>query len=296
MLHLRSKPLPKNVLVSLEQKQKEINEIRTGFADKVKKANSLWDNKGPTKNLTTTFGVIKDRLKKMCVGDELCCYCERNEATDIEHIFPKKIFPNLAFFWKNYVLICGKCNSHRKKEHFKVFNPIASNQVQDVTPPKEQYIASPTEDNVFINPRTENPMDYLRLDLTAQTFHFIEKDYNIQSRAYQKANYTIELLVLNNPALVNARKKAAQDFIGLLEKYRNVKCAMSFDELKKISDFPIVDETTTLLKEKHRLLFHYKNEILTHQQPTVWKEMLRQRTLLLKTDALLKEVPEALKW
>lgn len=55
---------------------------------------------------------IKDALKKMFHGK--CAYCESKitvvDYGAIEHFFPKSLYPDLTFEWKNLLLSCNKCN------------------------------------------------------------------------------------------------------------------------------------------------------------------------------------------
>ena len=188
MIHLNSKNIDASSNAHLEKVQKEITDEPT-FEEQAKKASAKWDSKtsGAGKS---AFKNIKDTLIEMCVGVEICVYCEQNEATDIEHIYPKKLYPEKAFTWENYVLACGKCNTHHKSDKFKIFNPQNSDLEEDVTPPRGEYIKPANDDALFINQRKENPMDLLELDLENKQFVFIEK-YPVGTREYKKAKYNV---------------------------------------------------------------------------------------------------------
>lgn len=297
MLRLNSKNLTSLTAAHLASKQKQINDLSNSdkekeFEAQAKEAVKLWGSK-----TSTAFDEIKQTLKDLCVSVEICVYCENNEATDIEHIYPKKLYPEKAFSWNNYVLACGKCNSHHKSDKFKIFNPQNSANIEDVTPPRGTYRKPNNDDALFLNQRIDDPLDYLELDLKNRTFVFIEK-YPQGTRQYERAKYTIELLGLNTRgALKKARENAALFFVNRLEKYVGVKRSTNFQELKDaVDDFGSIDETAFFEHEKTRILESIKKTILENQHPTVWKELIRQRKNLTKTNRLLNEAPEAISW
>lgn len=291
MLKLNSKNLTRVSSEHLAAKQELIDDLSV-FEDKARKAKTLWDGKS-----SVAFDEIKRLLKEMCVSVEICVYCENNEATDIEHIYPKKLYPKKTFIWKNYVLACGKCNSYHKKDKFKIFSPKSSVNVEDVTLPPKIYRKPANDDALFLNQRKDDPMVFLELDLINRTFIFIEK-FPEGTREYERAKYTIELLGLNTRgALKKARESAALFFISRLEKYVNAKKSSDFQELKDaVDDFGSINETSNFNREKKRILRSIKKTVLENQHPTVWKEMIRQRANLSKTDQLLNDAPEAVNW
>lgn len=297
MIKLNSKDIDDLSNIHLNSIQQIILEEIT-FEEKVKKANAKWDNKSSSNDAKTAFRNIKDTLIEMCVGIEICVYCEQNEATDIEHIYPKKLYPEKAFTWENYVLACSKCNTHHKSDNFKIFNPKNSIIEQDVKPARGAYTPPVNDDALFINQRLEDPMDLLELDLTNQLFIFTEK-YAIGTREYQKAKFTKDLLGLNTRAsLVANRKNATIFYISRLEKFVAAKKSMNFDELIEAinDDWGGIDTAQNFTTEKDRVLKSIKDDILSFSHPTVWKELIRQRNHLPKTNLLLNQVPEVLTW
>jgi hypothetical protein len=296
MIRLTSKILEDSTLNHIAEVQKTISN-ETGFADMVKKAVAKWDSKnsGTGKN---AFEEIKTLLIEMCIGIEICVYCENNEATDIEHIFPKKIYPDKAFSWGNYVLACKICNTTYKSDNFKVFNPQNSTIEFDVKPPRKTYLQPPNDDALFINQRIEDPMDFLELDLINQKFIFIEK-FPEGTREFLKAQYTKELLHLNKRAtLVKARENATKFFRDRLGRYVTATKATIFFDLKEAidEDFGWIDENLAFNSEKERIRKEIKADILTYPHITVWKELIRQRDKLPKINQLLNDAPDVLNW
>lgn len=268
------------------------------FADQAKKASSSWDSKTSSQAAKDAFAEIKATLISMCVGVEICVYCENNEATDIEHIFPKKMYPERAFSWDNYVLACSKCNTTHKSDNFKVFNPQNSAIEFDVRPPRGTYLQPPTDDALFINQRIEDPMDLLELDLVSQQFVFTEK-FPIGTREHLKAKYTKELLGLNSrAALVTARKQAVKYFRDRLGKYVEAQKSTNFAELEAAidDDFGGVNVAAAFNDEKVRIQEAIKKDVLEYPHPTVWKELMRQRANLPRINSFVNQVPEVLTW
>ena len=293
MLLLNFKNLTQTSVNYLKGKQDKIDALQT-IKEKAQEATDLWAGKSRPR-----FEEIRKVLKEMCVGVEICVYCENNEATDIEHIYPKKLYPEKAFTWDNYVLACNKCNSHYKSDKFKIFNPKNSAMVEDVTLPRGTYNQPANDDSLFVNQRTQNPLDLIELDILNQRFIFTERGQQ-GTRDYEKVSFTIDLLGLNTRgALIAARKQAVRFFINRLENYVLAKKASDFQELKDAVDDDEVgslDDTANFATEKQRTLDSIKTDILEGSHPTVWYELIRQRTSLTKTDALLNQAPEALSW
>lgn len=291
MLPLNSKPLSPPALAYLQQQQTQIDGQATPM-DKAQAATAAWSKKS-----AANFAEIKQLLLSMCVGVEICVYCENNEATDVEHVFPKKIYPERAFNWDNYLLACGKCNSHHKSDKFKIFNPVGSATVENVTPKRGTYNAPANDDALFINQRAEDPLHFIELDLENQLFIFTERATK-GTREFKKAQFTIELLGLNKRgALIEARKRAAGAYVHLISMYVGFKHSATFDDLENAKDdFETLDRTAHFASEKQRLLANAKQRIFNGDHPTVFRELLRQRGKLAKTNALVTAAPEILTW
>lgn len=277
----------------LSIKQDRINQEPT-FEQKVTRATTLWIGKKGSNAGKQAFEEIFEKLLKMCVGLEICPYCENNEAIDIEHFFPKGLFPEKTFIWKNYLLACKKCNTTHKSDIFAVFNPSNSTIRFDIA----RRTVPPTMDALLINPREENPMDFLWLDIVGGTFQFTEIDTNEESRNFKKADYTIWLLKLNDrPALTSARRQAAKYYFSRLEIYRKIKKSTDFSQLENaIDDFISFDTAFSFTVEQSRILNAIKKDIQQYCHPTVWKELKRQRQYLNKTNQLFQIISEALDW
>lgn len=297
MIRLTSKKLKPLTSTHLAAVQQVILAEPT-FEAQAKKASSKWDSKTSGQDAKAAFTEIKETLIKMCVGVEICVYCENNEATDVEHIFPKKMYPEKAFSWKNYVLACKHCNTTYKSDNFSVFNPRNSATELDVKPPRGTYRQPPTDDALFLNQRIEDPMDFFELDLINRQFIYTAK-HQIGTRERRRAEYTINLLGLNKrAALIRARENATKYFRDRLGRYVDIINSTTFADLKAAidDDFGGVNEALVFNSEKERIKKSIKEDVQTYSHPSVWKELVRQRANLPRINALLNAAPEALNW
>jgi uncharacterized protein (TIGR02646 family) len=264
MLLLIDQRLSTETLGELQVEQDKIDILPT-YPEQVKKASSLWSNKPDD-----TFDEVKLALETMCSGVQRCVYCEDSHGNQIEHMKPKQLYPNHAFVWDNYVFSCGVCNN-TKRAYFAVFD--ANDKVIDVTrKPKAPKVPPQDGASVFLNPRIEDGIEYLILDLK-DGFMFVPM-FGISERDKQRAIYTRDLIDLNRDMLINARRNAYEGYLAYLElyilKHNNQAGA---DELQRVIN---------LIKNNHH--------------PTVWQEMKRQRGGIPEIEDLFQQAPEALDW
>jgi len=296
MIPLNFKNLLPTTVTHLAVVQKDID-AELDFEAKARKAKSKWDGKTGSASALAAFNDIKQMLIQMCSGAQICVYCEHNEATDIEHIYPKRLYPEKAFTWSNYVFACGNCNSRYKGESFSIFDPMGGCIIKDITPLPKVYTQPANDDALFINQRKDDPMELLELDILSRQYIFRER-YAQGTREYEKAFYTKELLGLNTRAdLIRQRKAAHSWYISELKNYVSVRNTNTIDELVQVTFGEItIDLNAVFTNEKHRVLVLLKEEILSHSHPTVLKELIRQRINLPQTNLLLIEAPEILTW
>lgn len=266
MLHLSDIPLPILAQNLLDQYQLEVD-LESTFAAQVAKAKKAFTSKNKANN--GAFRHVRANLTSMSGGTVRCNYCEDSHANQVEHIFPKKFYPDRCFSWINYCYACGPCNQP-KSDKFALFVSLTNEELDLKSLPKNTI--PPPGAALLIDPRIEDPTRLLYLD-TENTFHFVP--FSNDSREKRKAQYSIEILGLNSRSyLVRSRRIAFSSFRARLSEYVTKKEA-GFD--KTILDKLIVD-----FKEDH------------HQ--TVWFEMKRQRTIHSEIDDLLNRAPEALTW
>lgn len=160
-----------------------------------------------------------------------------------------------------------------KNNRFAVFSH-ATGQFKEVTRRRSDPVVPPEPgEPLLIDPRREDPLDFMELDLPG-TFYFLETGQP-NTREFQRATYTIEVLQLNDrDHLVVAREEAYRNYRARLREYIHARDTnKSQAELDECVQF--------LLKMNH---------------PTVWAEMKRQHTLIPDLHRLFVEAPDALHW
>jgi uncharacterized protein (TIGR02646 family) len=266
------------------------------LANQYERAKTLWEARKNRQAGQVIWAEIEKKLGESHPRKGLCQYCEFDRTSPTEHFFPKKHFPHKAFSWGNYLRICTKCNSECKGDKFAVFNPVNSSIVEELPITRGTYPTPSTEDAVLLNPRMDNPQDYLKLDLA--TGIFVDNYTNARLKA--RAKYTRELLHLNtDDLLLRHRKKAFDHYFQKLETYAAIKTATDFpDLLNKIpaSIHPIIRQDIPFETEKTRLLNLFATDIKDDLFPTVWAEMKLQRVYFTWLNDLFEQNPETLNW
>jgi uncharacterized protein (TIGR02646 family) len=264
MLLMNTLPLTAAAQKYLNKKQREIDRL-DGYAKQVARGKQSWQSKSGDR-----FKEVRLVLTQMCVGSRRCIYCEDSVADEVEHIKPKDLYPGVVFVWDNYLYSCGPCNGP-KNNFFAVFGnagqviEVSRKQADSVVPPE-------TGADVFINPRAEDPTNFITLDL--HTLLFIPKP-RLSDMDKEKARYTIKILRLNfrdGDYLVDARKEAYHSYLDALQVY----------VLKKQQG---ADEAELLRRHKR---------LVDKSHPTVWFEIKRQRNRFAATKAFFAAAPELL--
>lgn len=158
MRHLPRKNLDENTNKYLNR----LTDRVTAAQNPKKQAESSWKRKG-----VVSFGKIRSKLAEMASSRSRCMYCEDSHGTDIDHFWPKSVYPEKAFLWENYLLACSYCNSNQKRQEF----PLDQNG----TP-------------LLIDPTKDTPHNHLTF--TPTTGKFIGSD--------EKGSETIRVFGLND--------------------------------------------------------------------------------------------------
>jgi uncharacterized protein (TIGR02646 family) len=289
MIQLVSKNLTEKTQKVLEELQYKIN-ILNEFHIRVDKANILWKNKKNTIGEESLIEV-KKVLTEMCVNIKVCNYCEHNEANDIEHIYPKSFFPEYTFDWNNYLLTCKQCNSGYKLDQCHLIDNYDNLIVlKRGEKPFNSLLA-------FINPRVENPSNFIILDLTTFKFRILE---GIKIKDYIKANSTLEILALNQrDTLIEARKNAATFIYNRLIQLIDIIDSNSKENIFRIlaSYDSYLDKNKSLEEYKYEIKHAYKNQIISHAHPSVWYSIKKVESKVSpKWSTIFNKIPEALDW
>lgn len=182
-------------------------------SSRAEKARSLFGQKN-----NAAFAEIKANLAK-CEPhtDEgaYCFYCEHDRTSAIEHTQPCRHYPEKSHAWSNMLIACFQCNSHYKLDQFAVFRSADGayfefdHRILGSNPP-------PPGQAVFIDPRSDNPTEFIILDL--ETGVFIP-NHPADSADYLRADYTIRILGLNKDGLPRRRREAMIVYRSLLENH-----------------------------------------------------------------------------
>jgi uncharacterized protein (TIGR02646 family) len=269
MIRIPNAVLPVGTQTALARYQQEINAI-LDYENRVRSAKENFSRYNNPQN--KTFKIVRATLTDLCCGARRCMYCEDSCADEVEHFKPKDLYPEYVFVWENYLYSCGRCNVP-KNNKFAIYSKRTGSFL-DITRHKNATVIPPEKgDAVLIDPRREDPLDFLELDLSG-TFFFLPRGRK-RSRIYERAEYTIDILALNRrPELSKARHHAYRGYHAILEQYVNRKQA----NVQKVK------------------LALYCKTIQEMHHPSVWKEMQRQAALLLELKPLFQAAPEALLW
>lgn len=270
MIQLTRPPLSPGCLASLAQYQQEIDSL-PAYSEQVAQAKAIW----PARKHNKPFQEVTDALISMCSGARRCHYCEDSAADEIEHFRPKHIFPDRTFVWENYLYACGPCNGP-KSNQFAHFTGTAAPRSQ-VDLETQALAAVPAGDPLLIDPSTENPLDFLLLELNpgpGRTLYFVPRDPDPASESNIRASYTIKVLRLNKPFLCEAREKAYGNYTSRLESCLARHTAGTSQD--------VLDRMIRGIQQE--------------QHPTVWKEMQRQQARIPELADLFSRLPQALSW
>lgn len=263
MLRVAKGRLPAIHERKLEEYQADVDGKGT-YAERVAEGKRLFKSRNSTKN--KTFAAVRNTLSDMCRGPRRCMYCEDSAADEIEHFRPKDLYPEAVFVWMNYLYACGPCNTRKSKQFFVV--DLNTKEFVNATRPHKAPVEPPPDgDPVLIDPRREDPLAFLMLDLR-DTFEFTPTA-DTGTVDHERAARTIDVLELNaRDYLVEARERAFQSYWALLADY---------------------GQQTDPGAKRARL-----DAIRGSSHPSVWWEMKRQRTFLEGLEELFARAPELL--
>ncbi len=269
MIRIPSKDLPLSAMRALQEYQ-AIVDAGVDFAEQIKLAKSEFSRRNRTTN--EVFREIRTTLTAMCSGAQRCMYCEDSAADEVEHFRPKNLYPQHVFDWENYLYACRPCN-RPKSDRFAVL--LSDGSMVNVAPKRHEPPRPPAKgDPVLLHPRSENPLQFMTLDIRGGTFLFVP-DAPEDSVPYRRASHTIEVLQLNQrDYLWRARKNAYESYYFRMTEY--VRLREDGAGVARLA--PIVQ---SILRVGH---------------PTVWAEMRRQRDLIPALTPLFASAPEALSW
>lgn len=270
MIRLPTLALPHATAASLALLQANVDAKPT-YAERVSEGKRAFGQ--VNKKSHPVFKVVREKLYELAGKTWRCAYCEDSVGDEVEHIAPKNLYPETVFSWENYIYACGQCNGVNKGARWKIYT-AAGAYIEVTRPPKAPVVAPAAGSPLFINPRIEDPMDFLQLDIAGGTFVFAPKP-GVDANARERANYTRTLVGLNSRAgLVEKRKQT----------YVFLRCSLESYDREKLpggSAGKRAEIEKTISDSDHR---------------TVWKEVQRQHVALPDFSPLFARNPEALTW
>jgi len=278
MLKIVERPLTASARATLESLQALVNR-EPDYAAKVNAAKRAWESKTSTRAKADAFQIVRQTLASMCVGPIRCAYCEDSLADEVEHIRPKNFFPENVFDWQNYLFACGPCNGPKGSR----YGVVAHGSVTEfVRAPKGPINPPPNGPSALIDPRTEDPLDFLELDLGGTTpagielpatFEFLPSD-SATADAKARGAFSIDVLGLNREVMRAARDNAFGGFRARLREY-------------------VIEKEGGATDVRLGVL---RDNILSTPHLTVFAEMRRQQAHLPDVQALFAAAPEAAAW
>jgi uncharacterized protein (TIGR02646 family) len=267
MIKIADLELPDEASRLLKQYQAEVDRA-DDYGARVNAAKSEFKRRNIRSN--PAFVAVRAQLTGMCSGIGRCMYCEDAPADEVEHHRPKDLYPELVFAWRNFLYACGPCNGP-KNNRFAVIDGCTG-EVVDVARGRHAPMIPPAPGApALLDPRREDPLDYLMLDLR-DTFEFSPYP-DLDSVGQQRAEYTIEVLRLNQrDQLAAARENAFGGYRARLREY-----------VQRRSEGATPEELTRL-----------KAGFRTSPHVTVWVEMQRQHRYHPVLAELFAATPEAL--
>ena len=267
MISITAAVIEQDATNKLQSLQDAVNR-HPAYSEQVAFAKSSWKSKPPA-----LFDSLKLKLAAMCSGNRRCAYCEDSFADEIEHMRPKDLYPQHAYVWSNYVLACGPCNGPKNNKFAVLTNPLA---LIDITRERNAPVIPPVNGrSALIDPRVENPIDFLWLDF--HTGRYVPNSDDEKSEVWIRANYTIDVLGLNKrEALVRGRRCAFSGFNSRITKWLKNRDQWSEDE-------------------KNEFLEDFRSE----RYRGVWERMKRYRDqvpALHEVAQLIQDAPEVLQW
>jgi hypothetical protein len=168
---------------------------------------------------------------------------------------------------------------------------------QDNVVKLERKTEPPYQTFAFINPRTENPDDWMILNPLTFTFILLP---DLSKRDVNKATKTLDVLQLNTrDTLLAARKSAARYYYQQMKLLVDLLGAGTKEQLSALLTpyDDALDFRLSLDELKQQINSSFQKHISTYQHPSVWHSI---KVIASKTDpkwqAIFAQLPQALNW
>ncbi|NBA12575.1 HNH endonuclease [Weissella confusa] len=154
-------------------------------------ANYFFDNKIGEfrKSQMTTFGVRK-----------MCSVCEQTIVSQLDHVLPRSIFPDLTLVPINLVPLCSICNENKLDKWGGVNNPVYNQYIDDVSLDVDDFEFS------FLNEENNFSIQLVYLGSNSRLKTNIFDIYKLHITMQTDAPHLLQEMV-NAVALTNERTK-----------------------------------------------------------------------------------------
>ena len=269
MLQLHDSGIDRRIAEALAGYQASLD-AAGGYAEQVAAAAAEFARRNRASN--ATFQTVRETLERMCASPGRCAWCEDSEAGEIDHIRPKALYPEQTFAWPNLLRACSGCNRF-KSDRFALVDGGDGDLVDITRARRAPVVPPPPGKHALIDPRAEDPLALLELDIVAGTFR-LQPRFGLAVGDSHRADYTIRLLKLNRDLLTVARSTVYRDMLARLMQFRDLRDGGASEP---------------------ELARHVRG-LVEHPHPTVWREMQRQHAVNDELEALFRDIPEALDW
>lgn len=264
MIRVPSLELPTAAAAQLGVWQREIDDV-ADYAERVLTADRRFKARNDARN--EVFREVRRHLGALCYGEQRCTYCETSIADQVEHIRPRSQFPEHVFVWRNYIHACRPCDVLKGNNYPRRVGDVVRNVAR---PPRAPIEPPPPGEDMLIDPRTEDPSEFMTLDLDTAV---VVPRPGLDAHARERADQTIATLHLNRSPLVRARREQRVSYVARLRNYIHLR-----------DDDEAADAGA------------YAEAIRGMGHPLVWNEMRRQHARHPALHRLFVAAPEALAW
>jgi len=180
-------PLPALTQQALNGKQDDFDLRRAQVA---LDAGDTWDAARRTELILTCLQI----LREMAGRRQRCMYCSDSHGADIEHFWPKAVYPERVFRWTNLLLCCTECGRFKGKRF-------------------------PLDDGVpmLLDPTEHDP--WMHLDFDPATGNLVAS-FNAMIGAWsRRGTATVEVLKFDRrEALAAAYQKSYRRLVSVVER------------------------------------------------------------------------------
>jgi uncharacterized protein (TIGR02646 family) len=286
MLTLPKLSLKKSLSKHLQQLENKVTQTRN-FKDAVYTARQLWQQRKRKNSAQSVFNRIERQLQQQ---SNHCCYCEFNKGDSTEHYYPKNLFPYLCFDWSNLLWVCNDCNQ-RKGNKFKVFTSEAPLKITDLryNQKKRLFVKPSSKAGLLLHPKKDIIQDYLHLDLSSGILVSISPK---NSKEWHRSQYTLALLDLNAPRLVNSRLAYIIYFKKTLKQLQDVLECQNLVELQSLfaTIAPLINWTNRFEVEQRKILQATAQHLLNQPHQSILNRLCSELPNALEIQSLLKQV------